>query len=473
MTFLRSAGSAVLAALLAVGCTVDNAKETATWRRHLDEHVPPAPALEPGQVLTLQQALAMANARSEQLALSGENYLQSLIDKDRAVSALLPSISLAPMHVNMQKFSAPPQVLQLFPIRYTDVPVQLAAQFSATDVAKVARAEVIAQYQLAVLLGTQSDILVKTGQVYYQCLQLEAQIRVLENSVKVQAARVRDMEDKAKAGIVRPLDVAQTQANAAGTRASLVDARNRLVTAHTALAFLVAVPSLENPLSDTLQVPAVPPLEDVQKAAAEHRQDLLAARALLSAAERGLSAAVAEYYPSVSVNFDEWLTRQSFPPDSRWFFSVGVYLPIFSGGRIHADVRTAYSLLRQAKEYLSLTGRQVAQDVEVAYSNLQSSDLRLLEYRTEVQAAREAFALANQAYDAGVATYLERLIAQDSLLMAELQLTAEEFNRKILYLQLTRQAGLLVDEFSLRLGQSSARDFTAEIAGHAEENQEQ
>jgi outer membrane protein TolC len=330
-------------------------------------------------------------------------------------------------------------VLQFFPTRYTDVPLQLTWQLSATNVAQVVKAEVIAKYQLAVLLNAQVDLLIQTGQVYYQVLRLEAQIRVLENSAGVQDARVRDMEGKAKAGVARPVDVAQTQADAAATRALLLEARNRRVVARSTLAFLIGVGALENPLSDTLRVPPAPPLEEIQDAAARHRQDLLAARALVQ-------AAVAEYYPSVSINVDEWLMRQSFPPDSHWLFSVGIYMPIFSGGRIHADVRTAYSLLRQAGQYLSLTGRQVTEEVEVAYSNLQSSELQLREYRTEVEAAREAFSLADQAFDAGVGTNLERLIAQDRLLTAELQLTAEELNRKILYLQLTRQAGLLVDE---------------------------
>ena len=425
----------------------------------------PAAPLAPDQVLTLDQALAMVNAHNERLALSGEDYLQALIDRDRAMARLLPSISLAPSYTRMENFTAPPQVLSFFPVKFTDVPAAVSMQLSASDVANVAKAEVIAAYKRAVLLDLQADLLVQTTAVYHQVLLLERQVRVLENSVKVQEARVADMEARVRAGTIRPLDVSETQAEAAGTRASLLEARNRLATARAGLAFLVGLPSLANPLADDFALPPVAPLEALQAQAAAHRQDLLASDALVTAAERGLQAAVAEYFPSVSIDFEYFLTRQSFPPDSHWIFGVSANVPIFSGGRIHADVRTAYSFVRQAHEYQSMTRRQVAEQVQVAHGDFQTSGRRAREYQDQVEAARQALGLAADAYDAGAGTNLERLIAQDRLLAAELQLAAEQINQKILYFQLVRQTGLLVDE----IGAGSVRDrpvrLTAENAG--------
>ena len=459
-------------AALAAGCAVDNARETAVWREPLDEKMRPPAALAPDQVLTLGQAIAMANSSSEQLALSGEDYLQALIDRDRAVSRLLPTISLAPSFTKMDNFVAPAQVKSFFPIQFTDVPASAALHLSATDVANVARAEVVSKYQLAVLLNLQSDILVQTTAVYHQVLLLERQIRVLENSVKVQEARVADMRDKERAGTVRPLDVSQTEAEAAGTRSSLLEARNRLATARAGLAFLVGLPSLPNPLADDFRLPPVAPLEALQAQATEHRQDLLAADALVSAADRALTAAVAEYFPSLSVDFSYFLSRQSFPPDSRWLFNASMNLPIFSGGRIHANVRTACSLVRQAHEYQSLTRRQVAEQVEVAYGDLRTSGLRLKEFEDQVEAARQAFGLATDAYDAGAATNLEPLIAQDRLRTAELQLAAEQLSQKTLYFQLVRQTGLLVDEVGGGIVKEAPARLTAEIAETAEREKE-
>jgi outer membrane protein TolC len=166
------------------------------------------------------------------------------------------------------------------------------------------------------------------------------------------------------------------------------------------------------------------------------------------------------------VDFDYFLSRQSFPRDSLWAFGVGANLPLFAGGRIHAGVRTAYSFVRQAQAYESLTRRQAAEQVKVAYEDLDASGQRLREFQAQMAAAREASALADQAYDVGLGTNLERLIAQDRLQQAELALAAESLNRKIMYLRLVRQTGTLVDEAGRLAGPAAppppAADASAE-----------
>jgi outer membrane protein TolC len=430
------------------GCTVDNAREAAAYRNVLDQRLPQPATLAPGQVLTLRDALAMANRHNERLALSGEDYLQALIAKDRAASVFLPSVGIRPTYTELESFAAPAPVGNLFPRITKDVPVNVGLHFSASDAANIVKADVMARFRLAVLLNLQSDILVSTAQTYYLILRLERQIAVLENSVRVQADRVGDMRAKLKAGTVRPLDVSLTEGQAAATRVALVDARRNLRTARTGLAFLIGAARVDNPLADEYELPQVPALEALQADAARHRQDLLAAAALVGAAEKGVAAAIGEYFPSFSVDFTYFLSRQSFPPDSRWLFGASVDLPIFKGGATYADVRTAYSYLRQAHQYHSLTERQVNREVEVAYDDFQASGQRLKELQDEVDAARHAFSLADQAHEIGLGTNLERLVAQDRLLGAELQLAAETLNRKIFYLQLSRAVGVLVEEVS-------------------------
>jgi len=429
------------------GCGVDQARESAVYRKVLDSAWPaPPPAPAPGEVLTLRQALALANAHNERLGLGGEDYLQALIERDRAASALLPSINLVPAYRRMEDFTAPGFAAAFVPNPATDVPVAASLRINMSDFAGLEKADVLARYRLAVLLDLQAGILVDTAETYYQVLRLERQAGVLGNSVAVQEARVRDMRDRWKAGVARPLDVAQTEAEAAGARASRVETRRLIAAARAALAFLVGVPAVENPLADGFDLPAVADLEALQKQAAGRREDLRAAQALVAAAEKGLRAAFAQYYPSVAVDFDYFLSRQSFPADSRWLFGVSANLPVFAGGRIHAGVRTAYSLMRQAHLYRSLTERRVTEEVKVAYENLRASEERLRELQAQVSAAKDAFGLSEQAFDVGLATNLERLITEDRLLQAELQLAAETLNRKILYLKLSRAVGRLVDE---------------------------
>ena len=432
------------------GCAVDQTKEVAAYRDSLDADWPAAaPGPAPDEVLTLRQALDMANRTNERLGLTGEDYLQSLIDRDRFVANLLPQIGIGSTYTRLGNFTFPAVpggngslFSQIFPNPTEDVTgPKVHWNVNLKDLASVVRAEVMAKYRLALLLGLQADLLTNTAATYHQVLRLEQQIRVLQDSVRVQETRVADMQDKLKAGVARPLDVRQTEAEAAATRAALIEARNNLATARSGLAFLIGVAAAPNPLKDDFQVPEVPPVEELQKLAAAKRPDMAAADALVAAADAGLKAAFAEYLPSVSVDYAFFLAKQSFPTDSHWLFGLNVYLPLFSGGKIHADVRTAYSLVRQAAYYDSLTHRQVNEEVAVAGENLASSGRRIAERETAVAAAREAFATADQSYDVGLATSLERLVAQDRLLQAELALAAEELNRKTLYFRLVQAVG--------------------------------
>jgi outer membrane protein TolC len=272
---------------------------------------------------------------------------------------------------------------------------------------------------------------------------------------------IRENTDRVKAGVARPLDLAQTEAEAAGARTALIDARSKVVTARSGLALVIGVPSVRNKLVDEFEVPTMPPLEELQVVASAHRPDLLAADALVRVAHNALKAAYAEYLPSVTLDFDYFLHKTSFPPDSLWAFGVGVNIPLFHGGKIYAGVRRAASLVRQAQLFDSLTHRQVAEQVEVAYEDLRASAERLDQRRAQVRAAAEAFGLANQSYDVGLATNLEQLIAQDRMLQADLQLAAETLNHKILYLNLVQAVGELVEEVAKLPGASVAPEAVA------------
>jgi outer membrane protein TolC len=131
---------------------------------------------------------------------------------------------------------------------------------------------------------------------------------------------------------------------------------------------------------------------------------------------------------------------------------------LFSAGLIEADVRQAWSELRQAKYAESLTRRRIAQEVRIAYENLLGSRARLAELRTTERAAQAAFDQATANQRAGRGTTLETIVAQDQLLSAQLQLASEEYDYKIAYLNLLRTAGVLTDVLKLRTTLPTTRD---------------
>jgi len=87
--------------------------------------------------------------------------------------------------------------------------------------------------------------------------------------------------------------------------------------------------------------------------------------------------------------------------------------------------------------------RTVRRDVKSAWVTVDDSRRRIAELLTEVAASQEALRQSTQRYTVGLATNLDVLTAQNTLLSSQLDLATEEFNRKIYYLDLLRATGQL------------------------------
>jgi outer membrane protein TolC len=436
--------------VVVAGCAVDQQKEVATYRKVVD--IPttmPATEFTSGQPLTLRRALLLANAANERLSIEGETYLQSIIDRRRAAAAFLPTVNLAPTYTfrdtgsggNDNSNTSSTARKEIF-----DVPVEGTINVfnGFSDVARLKSAKLTIAQRRALLLDFQEQLLLDVARVYYQVLRAEESVRVLENSLAVQEARLRDVRGRQAAGVVRPLDVAQVEAQASQTRVSLIGARNDVVAGRATLAFITNAPVAESPLVEEFEAPPIIATRDELLATAhERRRDLQAAAAATKAARQDVEVAWGQYYPSVALDVNVFLYRESSPTNRDWESLIRTNFPLFSAGLIHADVRTAWSLFRQASLGESLTRRQVSQDVEVAQEDLLASARRLDESRTQLTAAEQAFNQADQSNKIGLATNLERLIAQDQLLTAQLQYVSEQFARKVSYLNLLRATGSL------------------------------
>ena len=440
-----------LASLVCAGCAVDQKKEVATYRKVIDIPTTAPTEFTPGQPLNVRRTMLLANASNERLSIEGENYLQALIDRRRAVAAFLPTVSLAPRYVFRERTGGGggdenDQGGNSAEHRTFDLPVGATANLfnGFSDLARLRNTRLTIDQRRALLLDLQEQLLLDVAQVFFQVLRSEESVRVLENSLEVQEARLRDVGGRQKAGVVRPLDVAQVEAQGSQTRVSLFAARSDVVNGRTVLAFLTAADVAESPFVEEFEAPAITDTrEQLRALGAERRRDLEAAVAGTKAARQLVEAAFGQYYPSVTVDLNVFLYRQSTPSDRDWEGLLRANIPLFSAGLIHADVRTAWSAFRQASLSESLTRRQVMQDVDIAHQDLIATGRRLAEARTQLTAAEQAFTQADRSNQIGLATNLERLIVQDQLLTAQLQYVSQQFTRKLSYLNLLRATGSL------------------------------
>lgn len=419
-------------------CAVDEQKEVAVYRDVLDRGVEPAPVV-PAERLGVLDTMRLVNARYEPLSIAGEDFLQSLIDIRRAAAAFLPTVSLAPSYRWDENTASRDSTT-------FDTPVQAGMLFNPVrDAAELRRTRAAAEESRALLLDLQDTVLLDAARAHYEVIRAERSVGVLVDSLRIQNERVEDARGRYEAGVVRPIDVSLTESQAAQTAVDLVVARNGVATGRSFLSFLTNAPVREMPVVDDFDAPPDQDaaLDDLWAAAEERRQDVLAARRRIDAAQELVESAYGQYFPTVSLNVQAFLQRDSEPTDLDFSTLIQVSLPLFSAGLIEADVRSALSILRQAKLEETLTNRTARRDVEIAYRNLGYAADRVEQLRVQERVAQEALDQAEGSYEAGLGTNLERLAAQDRLLSTQLQLVNAEFDRKVQALDLLRTTGRL------------------------------
>ena len=412
-----------------VGCMTWSG-DVAKYRQVLDG---PQAATQPNykadEPLSLSRALEMASADNESIASRGESYVQALAEKMRQAGTFLPTVTLAPSYSSSHN------------AHQTSVPLNASATGSLSQVSSIEAADYTAKERAQELLNERESILLQVAQAYYSVLTYERQAEVYENSVKVKTEKVRDQQERLGLGKGRALDLAQSQAELAGTRVTLTQTRTNAANARSALARLMGVRAVSGPLVDGLALPTdIPGLELWQTRGEASRSDLRGAVLARAVARANLDAAILQYYPSFTVNFSYLLHSDPTSMQS-WTNVLSANLPLFSALAIEADVRKSRSYCRQAELVESQTRRQVVDEVNQNYQNLRSSQQNIADLKIQVEAAQRAADLAEQAYELGSVANLDRLIQQDNLLTAQVNLLSQQLGEKQYYLALLRSAG--------------------------------
>jgi NodT family efflux transporter outer membrane factor (OMF) lipoprotein len=171
-----------------------------------------------------------------------------------------------------------------------------------------------------------------------------------------------------------------------------------------------------------LQLDAALPLPgDLPVNLLARRPDVIAARSRIEAADAGKRAAKAAFYPDISLkalagfasfSLTDLISARSFGYGA----GPGLSLPLFDGGRLRAQYRGTEAVLDQAvADYDDTVVRAVHQAAD-QLSLIESLSSELGQQHESLDAAEEAYRLAEERYRAGLAGYLTVLNAETEVL---------------------------------------------------------
>jgi outer membrane protein TolC len=261
------------------------------------------------------------------------------------------------------------------------------------------------------------------------------------HAVEVAERTLTDARTRLEAGAVNRVEVTRALAALERARQQRIDANATRDQVRRALATLLGVKA---------SVKAVPPALPAAPSAPASVAEALARRPEVRAAERSAAAAsaagsAAAWRWSPTLGGFGTLHGQNYVGFSgdRYAWAAGVELDwsFYDGGVRDADRHRADAQRREAEARLSLARDTIGDEVANAEEQLAARRSALEAARRQFELQTETLDLVRVQHDAGTATQLDLLTAQDALVTAEVGLAQARFDLQLGDLALLRAQG--------------------------------
>jgi NodT family efflux transporter outer membrane factor (OMF) lipoprotein len=185
---------------------------------------------------------------------------------------------------------------------------------------------------------------------------------------------------------------------------------------------------------------------DLPLALVGRRPDVIAAKRRAEAASSRIKSAKAAFYPDINLSASVGLQALGVANLTKAGSDFGnaapaVDLPIFDGGRLRAQYRSAEADYQIAVAQYDAALTQALREVADAATSERALTTRLDRTRSAEQSALAAWRIANNRYKGGLATYLDVLTAEDALIASRRAVASLETRAFALDVSLTRALG--------------------------------
>jgi NodT family efflux transporter outer membrane factor (OMF) lipoprotein len=284
----------------------------------------------------------------------------------------------------------------------------------------------------ASLQSTAADVqnvqLVLTAELaadYFSLRELDAEYEVVEKSVDYERKGLDLVNRRHDQGIASGLEVAQqaTLLDATLTQVALV--RQTRAQYEHAIAVLVGKAASSFAIAPAPLRATPPPLPlGLPSDVLERRPDIATAERQVAYANAQVGIARAAFYPNITLGTSGgWQSREistlASVPSLFWSFGADALEPLFQGGRNRANLAATRSAYDGSVANYRQSVLTAFQQVEDGLSNLQTLSQASATQAAAVEEARRELAIANNRYVGGIATYLDVITAQSTLLASE------------------------------------------------------
>ena len=266
---------------------------------------------------------------------------------------------------------------------------------------------------------------------------LRAQVAANEDIARAEQTELDITQRRVTAGGASRSDVLQQQATLQGTLASLPSLRSQLAQQRNQLAAYVGVLPADYAGAqislDSLTLPVELPVSLPSKLV-EQRPDIQEYSALLHQATAQVGVATANMLPQITLSGSygagaSHLSDLFSPASAVWSAVAGVTQPLFKGGQLKHQRRSAIAAAQQAAANYRSTVITAFQNVSNTLYALQSDAQALAAQTAAERSAAESLSLVQAQFKSGGASYLQVLTAEQTYQTAAVALVKARAQR--------------------------------------------
>lgn len=376
-----------------------------------------------------------------QLSVKGEQAFEKVSFQEAGLSKLPPIPGVGRLPITSEDFS------------YQDARASLTQSVYSAELHDRYRAQQSAEQASAFSARDARDVVVYAVGIAY--LQVAASVAREETArAQVETARQLDQQtrDQVRNEVSPEIDSIRAQVELQTAEQRLINATDALEKDKLTLGRIIGLPIDQKfALADPAAYRALETLtlESATAEALDFRSDLRSAEANVRAAEHAVGAEKAQRYPTIALNANYGGAGANVGSFNSVYGVAGsISFPIFTGGRIRADIDEAEAGLNRRKaEYEDLKGR-VAYDVRVAWLDLKASDSAVKVAEKNEALAQRALTQSRDRYSNGVTNYLEVIQAQEAVTAARENYIQSLYSFNVAKAALARAMGVAERRFT-------------------------
>src|SRR5262245_23376461 len=406
----RRSGPAVLASLgLALACPLADAE-------------PPR-----ARPLSLKEAVQLVLQQNPERLIAGLALSQQKEEQAIARSALLPQVSLRweedVRSFNQQTITELPHPIRIGPFQTIKAGPSVSVDLSLARLRQYRASRQDVQTATNQETATREEVTARVVTEYLLVLRAIADRNAAVARVDLAQRLFDQARQLQQTGVGTDIDALRAQVELQNEKQRLIDATTQRNTAIYALGATLALPRGEDPSpTDTMEFYQVPEFsqENLVREALQNRPEVKALLSAESAAAERVKAAGDERWPSLQISgFYEYQARQLNDGIGGYGFSYAFSMPLWTGGRIGAEEQRERLELQSIGQRRRDLENAVEQQVKTALDQSGAARESVAVAELGLALARQEVERATRRFEAGVATNIEVVTAQDALARAD------------------------------------------------------